>query len=187
MALTYFKRFRMEATLSGRDFSLPAPTGYQLIPWQNGLLEIHAETKYHAFCDEVDADVFPCLGDYPGCLRLMGDIARKPGFLPGATWLLAANNRFGRLAEYVGTVQGICDRTGFGAIQNLGIVPEHRGRGLGTLLLFKALEGFQKAGIRRAYLEVTAQNDRAVLLYRRLGFTKAKTLYKVCETQYAGR
>ena len=34
----------------------------------------------------------------------------------------------------------------------------------------------------RAFLEVTAQNDGAVRLYRRLGFRRRKTLYKAVET-----
>ena len=33
-----------------------------------------------------------------------------------------------------------------GAIQNLGIVPEHRGRGLGSVLMMKALNGFRRVG-----------------------------------------
>ncbi|MBL8827867.1 MAG: GNAT family N-acetyltransferase, partial [Planctomycetaceae bacterium] len=78
-------------------------------------------------------------------------------------------------------VQGIRDRTGFGAIQNLGVTPEFRGHGLGSSLLLKALEGFHRAGLQRAFLEVTAQNEGAIRLYRRLGFHKARTVYKAVE------
>jgi ribosomal protein S18 acetylase RimI-like enzyme len=41
--------------------------------------------------------------------------------------------------------------------------------------------GFQEAGLRRAYLEVTAENNAAVQLYRSLGFRRAKTLYKAVD------
>ena len=58
-------------------------------------------------------------------------------------------------------MQGIRDVGGLGAIQNLGIAPEHRNGGLGTILLFHALQGFRRAGIGRVYLEVTAQNEGA--------------------------
>ena len=183
MALTYFKRFRMEISLGGRDFSGFLPRNYRFIPWHEDLLEAHAEAKYHCFHDELDANVFSCLADYPGCLRLMAEIARKPGFLPEATWLVGHVTDAGRLTEYCGTVQGVCDRSRFGAIQNLGITADHRDQGLGTVLLFKSLEGFRRAGMRRAYLEVTAQNSRAVQLYKRLGFSRAKTLYKVVEAE----
>ena len=73
------------------------------------------------------------------------------------------------------------DRNGLGAVQNLGVVPEHRGRGLGKALMYKALDGFKRVGLSRAFLEVTCQNDAAIQLYRQLGFHKARTIYKVVE------
>jgi ribosomal protein S18 acetylase RimI-like enzyme len=73
------------------------------------------------------------------------------------------------------------DRTGLGAIQNLGVVPAHRGRGLGEALLLQALQGFRAQGSLQALLEVTARNDPAVRLYRRVGFRCRKTLYKAVE------
>jgi ribosomal protein S18 acetylase RimI-like enzyme len=75
-------------------------------------------------------------------------------------------------------VQGIRERGGFGSIQNLGILSGWRGRGLGEALLLQALHGFRRIGLARAQLEVTAQNETAIRLYRRLGFRRAKTLYK---------
>jgi hypothetical protein len=179
MALTYFKRFRMEIDLTSVDpREAPLPPGYHLAAWDAGLLPAHAESKYLSFRAEIDANVFPCLGEYDGCVRLMQEISRKDGFLPEATWLAINDEGPG---EFCGTVQGIRDRSGLGAIQNLGIVPEHRGRGLGSALMMKALNGFRRAGLRRAYLEVTAQNDGAIKLYRRLGFAKARTVYKAIE------
>jgi hypothetical protein len=80
-----------------------------------------------------------------------------------------------------GTVQGLRDRW-FGAIQNLGVVAEQRGKGLGTLLLLKALHGFVRAGLSKAYLEVTARNESALRLYRRLGFRSTRTIYKPVHT-----
>ena len=50
--------------------------------------------------------------------------------------------------------------------------------GLGELLLRRALEGFQQAGLPRVYLEVTADNTIAIRLYERLGFRRARTSYK---------
>jgi mycothiol synthase len=161
------------------------PPGYRLLAWHESLLEAHAEAKYHSFKNELDANVFPCLGDQAGCLRLMREIVRKDGFLPQATWLLVYDGDHGFHSEFCGTIQGIRDRAGMGAIQNLGITPEHRGHGLGTVLMLKALDGFRRAGLRWAVLEVTAQNDGAIRLYRRMGFSKAKTVYKPVEVVYS--
>jgi ribosomal protein S18 acetylase RimI-like enzyme len=119
--------------------------------------------------------VFPCLGDRAGCRRLMAEIRRKPGFLPGATWLVACQE------GYVGAVQGVMDRGPIGAIQNVGVLPDFRGQGLGKALVRRALAGFFQAGLQRAYLEVTAQNDGAVQMYRSVGFQRAKTLYKAVD------
>ena len=105
--------------------------------------------------------VFPCLADFDGCRRLMTEIAGKPGFLPEATWLVVRSHHLPGRVEYCGTVQGVCDQRGVGAIQNLGVVAEYRRNGLGTGLLLRALAGFRQTGVRRVYLEVTAQNDSA--------------------------
>jgi hypothetical protein len=186
MDLTYFKRYRMEIALAGCDLSQAAsPVGYRFVPWDESLLEAFAEAKYLSFRSEIDANVFPCLGELAGCRRLMGEIARKPGFLPEATWLAVYQSHQRRRPEYCGTVQGIRDRAGLGAIQNLGIAPGHRDAGLGSRLLFRSLEGFRRAGLARVYLEVTAQNDGAIRLYRRLGFTMIKTVFKAVEVAHA--
>jgi len=180
----YFKRYRMEISLTGRDFSLPRPPdGYRFESWNPGLLDAFAEAKYLSFRSEIDANVFPCLGEFDGCRRLMREIIRKPGFLAGATWLMIYGE--GRRREHCGTVQGIRDASGLGSIQNVGIAPEHRNAGLGTCLLFHALQGFRQAGVARVYLEVTAHNVGAIRLYRRLGFVTIKTVYKAVEHVYA--
>lgn len=185
MSLTYFKRYRMEIDLSNGPVARPRlPQCFRLIPWRTALLETHAEAKYLSFRYELDANVFPCLGEYDGCLRLMREIAGREGFLPEATWLVA-HDRPLTSAVYCGTIQGVRDRAGYGAIQNLGILPEFRDQGLGSALMLRALAGFQAAGLQKAYLEVTAQNEGAIRLYRRLGFYKARTVYKAVEVAYS--
>ncbi len=175
MAITYYKRFRMEIDLDGAVAPSVLPRSFVWVPWDESLLDQHAEVKYLSFLGEVDAYVFPCLGDRFGCRRLMCEIRRKPGFLPGATWLIAG-------AEgYVGTIQGVMDHDSIGAIQNVGVIHSHRGLGLGRALVRRALGGFSNAGLRRAYLEVTAENGAAVQLYRNVGFRRAKTLYKAVD------
>jgi RimJ/RimL family protein N-acetyltransferase len=184
MSVSYFKRFRMEIDLRGQRF-LPValPPGYWLIPWQPDRLNDHAQAKYHSFRNEIDADVFSCLSELDGCYRLMKEITQKDGFLPEATWLAACRTE-GRI-EYCGTIQGIRATHKYGAIQNVGITPTHRGIGLGTALIRAALTGFQWFGLPRAYLEVTAQNERAVRLYKQLGFRRTKTLFKAVELAYS--
>lgn len=182
MSTTYFKRFRMEIDFERHEpRQMPLPKGYILLPWDESLLDFHARIKYLSFCDEIDAHVFPCFNELSGCRRLMRDIAGKPGFMPEATWLAAYGSSTHEEKEYCGTIQGIRQNGGSGSIQNLGIVAGHRDRGLGTCLLFAALRGFSRAGLKRASLEVTAENDGAIRLYRRHGFEIVKTVYKAVE------
>lgn len=181
MNSTYFKRFRMEADLS-LPRTVPAlPPGYRFVPWNEAMLDIHARTKFRAFRDELDAIVFPCLGSLDGCRRLMREIRGKPGFLPAATWLIARGTDAESL-QWCGTVQGVADRSGVGMIQNVGVVPGHRGLGLGRCLVERAVAGFRMHGLRRAGLEVTADNGRAMELYRRLCFRRTQTVYKAVDS-----
>lgn len=186
MGLTYFKRYRMEFDLDSRFFELPPfPPEYSLLPWRPTLLDAHVHVKYRSFRFEIDANVFTCFHDREGCSRLMQEIVRRDGFLPNATWLLLHQSSATARPEPVGTIQGVWDTCGLGAIQNVGVVPGHRGRGLGTHLVFKSLQGFRDAGLDRAYLEVTAQNVAAFRLYLRLGFRKVKTVYKAADVAFA--
>lgn len=167
----YFKRYKMEAVLV--DAAAPEPpAGCTFVPWSPTILEAHAETLFASFAGEIDTQVFASLGDREGCRSLMKTIAERSNFVPESTWLLVGRD------GAVGSVQGLCERRGVGAIQNVGIIPACRGRGYGELLVRQALSGFRAAGLKHAVLEVTATNERAVRLYRRLGFRRAKTLYK---------
>jgi ribosomal protein S18 acetylase RimI-like enzyme len=172
---TYFKRYRMERELRDLPAVRDLPSGFDWCPWSYALVEIHAEVKFLSFHDEIDTLVFPSLGSVAGCRELMHNIITRADFVPEATWLVAGP--FGPCA----TVQGIRERR-YGAIQNLGVVADHRGRGLGSRLLLKALHGFRLAGLSQAYLEVTARNEWALRLYKRLGFRCTRTIYKPVHT-----
>lgn len=185
MGLTYFKRFRMELHLEQPLFAASTcPAAYQLLPFDERLICDHAVAKFLSFRQELDVNVFPCLGRRDGCLQLMREIAKRSGFVAEATWLLQYTDPRTGGQESVGTVQGLrCD--GWGAIQNLGICPVHRGRGLGTLLLQMAARGFQSVGLARMHLEVTTDNTAALRLYERLGFRRAKVVFKAAEVAMA--
>ncbi|HVF52851.1 MAG TPA: GNAT family N-acetyltransferase [Actinomycetota bacterium] len=48
-----------------------------------------------------------------------------------------------------------------GWIQYLGVVPEHRGRGIGRILLMRGFAGFHDDGVRRVELGVSSENIAA--------------------------
>ena len=180
--LHYVKRYRME--LDMRHWQRPPielPMDYRLVAWDRSLVEEHAEVKYHSFRGEIDAQVFPCLGELDGCLKLMSEIQDREGFVPEATWLAEYVGASPRKREYCGTIQAVRTRKGRASIQNIGVVPFHRGRGLGSALILASLLGFEYLAIPHICLEVTAENEGAVRLYRKLGFRTVRTLYKTVE------
>jgi len=170
----------MNADLSPDRRPAAIRAGYRFVPWNEALVDVHARAKFRSFRDEIDAVVFPCLGSFEGCRRLMREIRNKPGFLPHATWLIACG-RSPEDLQWCGTIQGVAAPGGHGLIQNIGVVPGHRGLGLGTCLIEQAIEGFRRHGLRVASLEVTADNGRAIRLYQRLGFRRTRTVYKVVD------
>ncbi|MEZ6106284.1 MAG: hypothetical protein R3B96_09260 [Pirellulaceae bacterium] len=59
------------------------PAGYWLLSWDERLVEGHAVAKFESFRFELDANVFPCLGDLEGCHRLVREIFSRPGLTSG--------------------------------------------------------------------------------------------------------
>jgi GNAT superfamily N-acetyltransferase len=174
---TYVKRLRMEAPL--RQLPGPAlPPGFCLVFWEADLLEAHAEVKWLSFRDTLDASIFPNLGSLDGCIRLMRTIVDHPGFVPQATILACGPE------GYCGCIQGIQSAWRTGMIQNLAVIDECRGRGLGRALLAAALRGFRDAGLTAAQLEVSARNTSAIGLYEGAGFRSFKTFYRETKAEF---
>ena len=164
-----------------RRQAVGVPRDYRLVSWSAELLFEHAEAKFLSFRDEHDAEVFPCLGEVESCRRLMREIADRDGFVPEATWLAQYIGAGPRRIESCGTIQAVRVFRGRANIQNIGVTPHHRGRGVGAALILASIAGMQQVGITRVGLEVTAQNEPAVRLYKRLGFRAVKTVYKSVE------
>ena len=174
---TYVQRLRMEAPLR----RLPPPalaTAAPLVAWAPELIEAHAEVKWLSFRDTVDAAIFPNLGRLDGCVQLMRSITAHPGFIADATWLAQGPDGF------CGCIQGVRSGPRVGMIQNLGVVPDCRGQGIGKALLAAALHGFRRAGLTVAQLEVSARNEPAVRLYQSAGFVVRKTFYRETTAEY---
>lgn len=58
-----------------------------------------------------------------------------------------------------------------GHVMNLAVDPSYRGRGLGAELLQAGLAYLKGLGARQVELEVRTENEPAIRLYRRFGFT----------------
>jgi mycothiol synthase len=68
----------------------------------------------------------------------------------------------------------LCRRNpeGSGYVDLLAVDPSERGRGLGATLLLTAFEGFARAGLPEAWLDVASDNPRGLRLYHRVGMSE---------------
>lgn len=179
MATTAYKRFRMQIELKrSSPKAVRLPDGYRWLPWRSLLLERHAQVKWRAFREDLDGKVFSCLGDAAGCTALMKEIVGQAAFCPAATWMVVYQPEPDWPAVDCGTIQGVTRSGGMGSIQNVGVIPAHRGLGLGRALVQQALLGFVQVGMGISVLEVTADNDAAVRLYQSMGFRTIQVLYR---------
>lgn len=179
MTAVYFKRHKMQIDLLKFDrVHIPSESIFRFVPWSERFLGQHALAKWDSFRLEIDANVFPCLGDRDGCRQLMKDISLRANFVPEATWLALADPD-GLPELPVGTIQGLRLSAIEGAIQNVGVVPQFRGMGLGRELLQRALQGFRETGCVKVNLEVTIHNTGAIRLYESIGFRYVETVFKV--------
>ena len=179
MAVVYFKRHKMQIDLLKFDRTHASGESlFRFIPWSDKVLGQHALAKWDSFRLEIDANVFPCLGDRDGCWQLMRDISLRSNFVPEATWLAMAHPE-GKLEVPAGTIQGLRLNIIEGAIQNVGVVPQFRGLGLGSELIQRALQGFREIGCMKVNLEVTIHNTGAIRLYESIGFRYIETVFKV--------
>lgn len=103
-------------------------------------------------------------------------------------WPFAAFEQFlGRpgflVAEATGEVVGyvVADTVpnhgrDLGHVKDIAVAPEHRGNGVGSTLLARALAALEASGVVSTKLEVRASNERAIELYRRFGFVRRRTI-----------
>ncbi|MCA9079254.1 MAG: GNAT family N-acetyltransferase [Planctomycetaceae bacterium] len=183
----YLKRYRMVLDFRHTSTSrAELPEGFSWVRWSSAAVKPHALVQHACFSAELDSQLFPRLASLVGCEELIREISRHPGFLPAATWMIQfAPSDFSDPA-LCGMVQGLANETHQGAIQNIGVLHEFRGLGLGRALLLKSLAGFRISGVSRVYLEVTASNVQAVELYESVGFEVVDTRYRELPMEVRG-
>ena len=177
----HYKRLRMQRDLREPLEDPQLPDGYQFLPWQPLVQERHAQVQWRAFRDDLDGQLFRCLSSLDGCRRLLRETVHHAQFSPSGTWLVQFQPEPDWPAVDCALIQALVRSGMTGAIQNIGVVPEHRGFGLGRSVLLRTLHEFQRCGVRRATLEVTAGNRNAVRLYQQLGFQVTRVLYRTAE------
>ncbi|NLD43070.1 MAG: GNAT family N-acetyltransferase [Chloroflexi bacterium] len=65
------------------------------------------------------------------------------------------------------------------SVTNVAVMPEHRGRGIASQLMDRAIAFARARGVRRLILQVRPDNDIAVALYRRCEFATLDTVHEL--------
>lgn len=189
----FIKRLRMQVDLSGiaqwldsvrPEVVVPSDSSVGLgqvvwMPWHSRLIGPHAQAKWESFRQEMDGSVFACLADREGCRQLMRDLSGRSDFVPEATWLAMLRDEQGN-EQPIATIQGLRSSPSYGSIQNIGVIPSWRGKGLGKELIRRCLSGYRDNGCRHVSLEVTTHNLAAIRLYESVGFQVIETVFKYC-------
>lgn len=90
-------------------------------------------------------------------------------------------NRYANYPQYVATIKsqviGWCNIipkddpvSKHVGVVGMGLLPEHRGQGYGSVMLQTAIQAAWRYGLRRIELDVYSTNEPAIALYRKLGF-----------------
>jgi ribosomal protein S18 acetylase RimI-like enzyme len=174
-SIELFERVVMEIDLTRRIQERELPPGLRIVDWRPDLLEDHAVVLAKSFVGNDDVRLFRRLGSIEGCRGIMRDITGHANFDPAASLLI--EDQWG----VIGCVQGIRQDGRIGVVQNVAVVPERRGEGVGFALLSACCRGFKSGGLRYALLEVTAGNEAALGLYQSMGFFPRRRYLRTAE------
>jgi ribosomal protein S18 acetylase RimI-like enzyme len=150
----------------------PAPgvePQFEIRPWSEQEYQAAAALITAAYRGHVDADINDQYRSLAGSLRFLNNIVRFPGcgtFDSSGSFVVV--NRQNRML--VGLILCSQVRPDVGHITQICILPEYRSAGLGVALLATTTRSLRERGFRAISLTVTQANDRAIALYKRIGF-----------------
>ena len=93
--------------------------------------------------------------------------------------ILCCNSTFFVLTDQEGRVVGYCvsrNERSKAHLISLAVLPAYRGAGIASLLVRELLTSLRKCDVNEVRLEVRIDNDPAIQLYQRLGFTKGSVI-----------
>jgi ribosomal protein S18 acetylase RimI-like enzyme len=131
------------------------PEGLKTLPWSGDTASLFHRAYRSSFADRPGFPDTP-LGEW------VEGLVEDPGFRPAQSRVAVDDE--GRVAGFVTLADNWIDQ--------VGVVPAWRGRGLGAHLVVRSLRSLGKAGCADAWLAVNVDNP-ARELYHRLGFVDA--------------
>jgi ribosomal protein S18 acetylase RimI-like enzyme len=146
---------------------------FEIRPWAEEYYQSAAAVITAAYRGHVDSDINDQYRSLPGSLRFLNNIVRFPGCgtFDSKSSIVVVQRRTRSL---VGLILCSQVRPDVGHITQVCVVPEYRCAGLGATLLAATTHSLRERGFRSISLTVTQANDRAIALYKRIGFVSAR-------------
>ena len=126
-----------------------------------------------AYRGHVDSQINDQYRSLSGSLRFLNNIVRFPGcgtFDPRASFVVFQR----RTRTLIGLILCSQVRPDVGHITQVCVLPEYRSAGLGEAMLAASTRSLRERGFRFISLTVTEANDRAIALYKRIGFDSTR-------------
>jgi ribosomal protein S18 acetylase RimI-like enzyme len=151
----------------------PLAPQFEIRPWSEQEYQSAAALITAAYRGHVDSEINDQYRSLSGSLRFLNNIVRFPGcgtFDPRASFLVFQR----RSRTLIGLILCSQVRADVGHITQVCVLPEYRSAGLGEAMLAASTRNLRERGFRFISLTVTEANDRAIALYKRIGFETAR-------------
>jgi ribosomal protein S18 acetylase RimI-like enzyme len=149
-------------------------SGLRLERWDDRFFSPCARLIQLAYANHTDGEINDQYRSESGALKFLKNIILLPGcgqFQPHASFVLRAPHGH----ELSGVVLTSLVAPRVAHTTQICVMPGYQRHGLGRRLMNAAIEALRSRGIDQLSLTVTAANERAVHLYRKLGFETIKT------------
>lgn len=168
-----YPRYFLEAPLDSIGDLTPRESPAVISPWTDSRQDETARLIAAAYHGHVDSQINDQYRSPAGARRFLMNIVQYPGcgtfFAPAS---FAAHDQANR--QLCGVSLASMVAADVGHITQVCVGPSHKGTGLGYELMRRSLLALAEHGCRRVSLTVTASNQAAVELYRRMGFTNRR-------------
>jgi ribosomal protein S18 acetylase RimI-like enzyme len=145
------------------------PPQFEIRGWSEQEYQAAAALITAAYRGHVDSEINDQYRTLTGSLRFLNNIVRFPGcgtFDPQASFVVADR----RTRALIGLILCSQVRPDVGHITQVCVLPEYRSAGLGEAMLAATTRNLRGRGFHFISLTVTEANDRAIALYKRIGF-----------------
>jgi ribosomal protein S18 acetylase RimI-like enzyme len=163
-------RVFMNFDIGRHSQTVPAiPPQFEIRPWSEQEYQSAAALITAAYRGHVDSEINDQYRTVTGSLRFLNNIVRFPGcgtFDPKASFIVVEQ----RTRTLIGLILCSQVRPDVGHVTQVCVLPEHRSARLGEAMLAAATRSLRDRGFHFISLTVTEANDRAIALYKRIGF-----------------